>query len=191
MGDNAGGRSCPAPGFFMKALYALCYRKSLFAAAALLLGFGLLSFLFQPCLFVESETKLLAWFAICPNEEAFSLRFIHSVERTPVVEKYKVDSQNKLLLFATEYQSFGVGLPFLASEGRLTAKDGYFSLEMNRVYPSISLRTGPEAQLTLTGNKQQYVLYKMLPAGSLVRIWAGTWLSRMIDVFHIKSEEGG
>jgi hypothetical protein len=126
---------------------------------------------------------LLTWFVVSPEHEAFSLRFVHSVERTPVLEKYRVDRQNNLVLYATEYESFGVGLPFLASEGKFTAIDGRFILEMNRVFPTVSLRTWPEGQLTLTARSQQHRLYQMLPSGSMVRLSAGTWLSRLTDIF--------
>jgi hypothetical protein len=183
------------PGFFMKGQSALHYQKKYWltiVVTSLAILYGLTFLLIQPCLFVESEQDLLNWFVISSGKEAFSLRFIHSVERTPVLEKYQVDSQNNLLLFATEYESFGVGLPFLASEGHFIAKDGHFILEMNRVFPSINFRTWPEAQLTLTVKNQQYRLHQMLPSGSVVRLSAGTWLLRLINISTTKlSKEGG
>lgn len=177
------GTDCPLPGFFMKRLSASGKRNLLGIVLGILLTFGLVFISLQPCLFVESESGLLKWFFISTDQKTVSLRFIHSVERTPVLEKYKVNGQHKLVLYETEYESFGVGLPFLASEGRFHAKDGRFVMEMDRVFPSVSLRTGPEAQLTLTVNSQQYPLYQMLPSGALVRLSAGTWPRRISSSF--------
>jgi hypothetical protein len=178
----------------MKGQSTLHCRKKywlIIAVASLAILYGLTFLLIQPCLFIESEQDLLNWFSISSGKEAFSLRFIHSVERTPVLEKFQVDSQNNLLLFATEYESYGVGLPFLASEGHFTIQNGHFILEMNRVFPSISLRTWPEGQLTLTVKNQQYRLHQMLPSGSVVRLSAGTWFLRLKNIYTTRfSKEG-
>ena len=172
------GTEFSAPGFFMK--YLVFFRQKLIVIAAFAaIVCSLLFLLLQPCLFVETDRQLFSWYFIARDEEAFSLRFIHSVEKTPVIEKFKIDDQSNLVMFATEYESFGVGLPFLASEGHFYAEGNRFILEMNRVFPSVSLRTGPEAQLILTVNNNRHELYKMLPSGTLVRLSAGTWLSRL------------
>lgn len=163
----------------MKGLSVISQRNTIFAVVSLAILFGVIFFLLQPCLFVDSEHRLITWFVVFPEHEAFSLQFVHSVERTPVLEKYRVDSQNNLVLYQTEYESFGVGLPFLASEGKFTAQNDRFILEMNRVFPTVALRTWPEGQLTLTANNKQHRLYQVLPSGSMVRLSAGTWLSRL------------
>jgi hypothetical protein len=62
--------------------------KFIIAVASLAILYGLTFLLIQPCLFVESEQDLLNWFSISSGKEAFSLHFIHSVERTPVLEKF-------------------------------------------------------------------------------------------------------
>ncbi len=184
MGECRGTESSP-PGFFMKSL-TISYRRAFIIAAVCVSAIGsVLFFLVRPCLFVEADGRLLSWFFVSREPEAFSLRFIHSVEKTPVVEKYKLDKQNNLIMYATEYESFGVGLPFLAAEGNFYAKGNRFIMEMNRSFPSVGLRTGPEAQLTLTVNKRQFQLYQMLPPGTMIHLSAGSWLARLTGSFSI------
>ena len=101
----------------------------------------------------------------------FSLRYTHSVEKTPVVETFRVREDGILLLVSTAYKSYGVGLPSLPSEGKLTIRDGWFVLEnLQREYRDIRLRVGPEAAVMLEQEQQSYPLHEWYPAGSLVII---------------------
>ena len=101
----------------------------------------------------------------------FSLRYTHSVEKTPVVETFRVLDDGRLLLISTAYKSYGVGLPSLPSEGKLTIRDGWFVLEnLQREYRDIRLRVGPEAAVMLEQEQQSYPLHEWYPAGSLVII---------------------
>ena len=101
----------------------------------------------------------------------FSLLYTHSVEKTPVVETFRVLDDGRLLLISTAYKSYGVGLPSLPSEGKLTIRDGWFVLEnLQREYRDIRLRVGPEAAVMLEQEQQSYPLHEWYPAGSLVII---------------------
>lgn len=101
----------------------------------------------------------------------FSLRYTHSVEKTPVIETFRVLDDGRLLLISTAYKSYGVGLPSLPSEGKLTVRDGWFVLEdLQREYQDIRLRVGPEAAVLLELEQQSYPLHQWYPAGSLVII---------------------
>ena len=101
----------------------------------------------------------------------FSLRYTHSVEKTPVVETFRVREDGILLLVSTAYKSYGVGLPSLPSEGKLTIRDGWFVLEnLQREYRDIRLRVGPEAAVLLEQDQQSHPLHEWSQAGSLVII---------------------
>lgn len=101
------------------------------------------------------------------------LRFIHSVQKTPVEEYLTVSSDRRGFdLRYTRYQSFGVGLPFLPSEGRLRQEGDYFILDgMSRRYPNLSLRPGLGTELTVWIEGDEYRLYELLPVGSPVDIY--------------------
>lgn len=90
-----------------------------------------------------------------------------------MVETFRVLDDGRLMLISTAYKSYGVGLPSLPSEGKLTLSDGWFILEdLQREYRDIRLRVGEEASVQLEQEQQLHPLYQWYPAGSLVIIRA-------------------
>ena len=101
------------------------------------------------------------------------LRFIHSVQKTPV-EEYLTVSQdrNSFELLYTRNQSFGVGLPFLPTEGKLRQEGDCFIMDgMGRHYPNLSFRPGLGTELTVWIEGDEYRLYELLPLGSRVDLY--------------------
>ncbi len=103
--------------------------------------------------------------------DTWYIEFIHSVQKTPVQEYFLVRGKNELLLEKTIYQSMGVGLPFMASEGKLkTTGDGHFVLEMHREYQTLKLRTGLEACPKIYFGSNILSIYNLYEPGTLVEI---------------------
>lgn len=101
--------------------------------------------------------------------DTFSLKFIHSVHKTPVWENFIVTGVDGLTLTSTEYRSYGVGMPSLPSEGVFTQLGDRFILtNLNRSFRQIPVRVGPEAQLSLVHHGQEYPLYEWFEPGTLV-----------------------
>ncbi|MHC1758840.1 MAG: DUF1850 domain-containing protein [Negativicutes bacterium] len=105
----------------------------------------------------------------------FSLKYVHSVERTPVIETFYIREDGKLVLTSTFYRSYGVGLPSLPEEGKFSiTADGWFRLEnLNREFQDIRIRIGHEAKHILLYEKMEYPLFEWYPSGSLVIIQQG------------------
>ena len=145
-------------------------RKIFRAGLAVLLGLLLLVVsLMQPVFRVAVAGRtLLALPLTAP--QAFSIHFIHSVQKTPVEENLVADGRaGEFRLLSTRYQSFGVGLPFLASEGTFREEgDAYVMDGMNRHFPSISLRTGVGTELRLTTEAGELRLYELFPPGTRI-----------------------
>lgn len=101
-----------------------------------------------------------------------SLRFIHSVQKTPVEEFLAVaDDRQGFTLMATKYQSFGVGLPFDKNEGEFTQEGDFYWLRgQNRRYARLDLRVGAGTGLTLSLGGQQFPLYEKYQPGTLVTV---------------------
>ena len=137
--------------------------------AALVLA-ALVDFLARPLLVVESEQGALLYAERARAGMPVVIRFIHSVQKTPVEEDLRVnDELSGFVLDATRYQSFGVGLPFLASEGEFRAEGDFFVMDgMERRFPRLSLRTGVGTELTLVLDGTEEKLFEKLPAGSRV-----------------------
>jgi len=124
----------------------------------------------QPCLtFFVQGTRIaqVPAYAGLP----FTIRFLHSVQKTPVWENLQVEQDGTLTLLSTRYQSFGVGLPFLESEGDFHKEGDYFVFDhMNRHFPQLTLRTGVGTRLTLSVAGREYRLYEAYPPGTRVDI---------------------
>ncbi len=97
------------------------------------------------------------------------ISFIHSVQKTPVIEELEFDGENFILL-RTKYKSHGVGLPFLESDGNFREEDGIFIMDnMNRVIKNLELRTGVGTQLTIFLDGKEFKLYENFPAGTKIK----------------------
>jgi len=98
------------------------------------------------------------------------IKFIHSVQKTPVIEELEFDGDNFILL-RTKYKSQGVGLPFMESDGVFREEGEFFIMdEMNRPLKNLQLRTGVGTNLTVTLNGQEFKLFEKFPAGTKIFI---------------------
>lgn len=132
-------------------------------------GIILLIILFFPCLFISANSGNILIIPMI-REVNLKIRFIHSVQKTPVEEYLKVERLGKITLYETHYQSFGVGLPFLEDEGNFHQEGDVFVLKMNREFKDLALRIGKDTELTLNVDEEILLLYEMMKAGSRVDI---------------------
>lgn len=111
--------------------------------------------------------------------ETFTLRYIHSVDHTPVFEIFELDPEGKLALQATYFKMFGAGMGHWEGRGYVDF-DGTWTWirDIHETLGSFILRVGsPQVDHTL--------LYR----GSeihLSRIWAGQRLH-----FEVVNEDRG
>ena len=97
------------------------------------------------------------------------INFIHSVQKTPVIEELEFDGENFILL-RTKYKSHGVGLPFLEGDGTFREEGGFFILDnMNRKIKNLELRTGVGTELTIILDGKEFKLYENFPAGTVIK----------------------
>ena len=128
----------------------------------------------EPKIFMTAEKpdgeKIFVACADAKKNLPLVISFIHSVQKTPVIEELKFDGENFILL-CTKYKSHGVGLPFMESDGKFFEEDGWFVMdEMNRTIKNLSLRTGVGTKLCVTLNGVEYKLYKKFPPGTKITI---------------------
>lgn len=144
--------------------YPIC--AGLTALAVIL---GLLNVFLTPCLVVRAAGERVAIVEARPGLP-FSIHFIHSVQKTPVLENLEVnDTHDGFTLLSTKYQSFGVGLPFLEEEGDFREEGNYYVFDhMDRHFRDLSLRTGVGTKLTLTLNGRTYRLYERYAPGTRI-----------------------
>lgn len=138
-------------------------------AAFLLIALDVLS---APALFMRADGHTTVLKAQLREAEPLTIRFIHSVQKTPVEEFLTVYADGHFHLTGTRYQSHGVGLPFLPEEGTFHQEGEYFILSMDRDYPALSLRTGVGTNLTIEANGRTLPVYEMYPTGTQVDLFA-------------------
>ena len=134
---------------------------ALVAAAILFIVTG------TPKIYVGAEGKTIA---VADAEENLPLKieFIHSVQKTPVIEEL-IFSGGEFVLQRTRYKSQGVGLPFDEADGNFYRDGEWFIFDdMNRRFKNLELRTGKGTQLKITLNGSEFELYKKFPPGTKI-----------------------
>ena len=97
-----------------------------------------------------------------------TIRFIHSVQKTPVEEDLEFDGQ-AWIVHRTRYKSQGVGLPFMESDGDFHREGDWFVMDgMERRIEHLSLRTGVGTQLTLTLDGEEIKLFEQFEPGTRI-----------------------
>lgn len=127
--------------------------------------------LLTPWLFLYGNRQVVYDTPVRPGTN-ITINFIHSVQKTPVWEYLVVnDKADGFRLQSTKYQSFGVGLPFMESDGTFRKEGDYFIMDnMNREFPQLHLRTGVGTKLTISIGTDTYPIYEQVPLGSPVDI---------------------
>ena len=135
------------------------------AVAVFLVAFDILS---APALFLRAGDDMIVLVRQIRDEVPVTIRFIHSVQKTPVEEFLTAHADGHFHLSGTRYQSHGVGLPFLPEEGAFRQEGDCFVLAMERDYKELSLRTGVGTELTITAGEQVIPVYEMYPVGTRI-----------------------
>ena len=58
----------------------------------------------------NNESEKIASYPL-NKDDFFSIEFIHSVNKSPVIEYYKFDNNNNIYVYKTAYYNFGAGVP--------------------------------------------------------------------------------
>ncbi|WP_163539081.1 DUF1850 domain-containing protein [Gracilibacillus sp. YIM 98692] len=81
---------------------------------------------------MEEKTEDILWSSLVKKNEWFEHEYIHSVEKSPVIEKFRVTSSSDIVIMESWTKSFGAGLPY-EHEGTVELKNGfYITKDLNR-----------------------------------------------------------
>ena len=150
-----------------------------------------LFFLFYPLHTVLNITAVktgrLLLCAQMANGEEFVLSFVHSVNKRPVYDTLKVESQH-LVIVKSRYDSFGAGMPETSTETSELKfnKDGWMELIVNRPVSEVTLFVGWVANHSLHLKGREITLADLAEPGtpltfkpakaSLYQMWKGRCL---------------
>ncbi|MGH2374721.1 MAG: DUF1850 domain-containing protein [bacterium] len=124
---------------------------------------------------VEARTDRVLWRRAVEPGERVELRYIHSVERTPVIEEFRAE-RHGLRLVAMRFYSQGAGLP---TEG-YTREGDQFVLRTNRRIGTLPLRVSSIAGHRLRVGAVDVDLAALAGDGAAVALTSGPgpWLLR-------------
>lgn len=141
-------------------------KKLLFAAIVLIF---LTLTTHQPKIYLCTDSKTI-FVADYQENLPVTINFMHSVQKTPVIEELELRN-GEFVLLRTKYKSQGVGLPFDAGDGTFHRDGEWFIMDnMNRHFKNLELRTGKDTQLKITLNGREFDLYKKFPPGTKIII---------------------
>jgi hypothetical protein len=102
------------------------------------------------------------------------MKYIHSVERTPVEGWFAIADKGGFRAVKTKTTGTGTGLPNVVPESRVTVKDDWLVVdEQGKYYPSIPFYYLPLNNLRILVGETKMGL-KDIPAGSRIRITSET-----------------
>ena len=117
----------------------------------------------------EAKTGKVIWEQKLTADTKFAIKYLHSVQQTPVWEYFKV-VEGQLYLTGTKYESYGAGLPFLPQHEYIVDQGQFIIKEINRKLANIPLRVSDYARHRLIINDQTYKLFKLTKPQNLVLI---------------------
>jgi hypothetical protein len=104
--------------------------------------------------------------------ELFTIRYIHSVDISPVYEVFYADEEKGIMIKETYFRMFGAGMGHWPGRGTIAGENGWtFIKDMDIAIGEFYLRVGsPSVDHTVLIKDQEIRLSRMIP-GSRVRIY--------------------
>lgn len=117
----------------------------------------------------EAESGTVVYVNKLLNMREFYISFIHSVNRTPVNEYYKIIN-NQFVVYKTTFYSYGAGMPDFEDLGQKPIlKDGMVCIDnLNINMESFSVFVGTIANHSLNFNNKTYFLSQFVKPGKSV-----------------------
>ncbi len=103
--------------------------------------------------------------------EGFTIRYIHSVDISPVYEVFYADEKKGIIIKETYFKMFGAGMGHWPDRGRIVEENGWIVIkDMNIAIGEFYLRIGaPSVDHTILIKGQEIHLSRLIP-GKRIRI---------------------
>jgi hypothetical protein len=131
----------------------------------------------------EAKTDKILWKEETKPGDWFEYHYIHSVELSQVIEKYKLDHQGTILAMESWTGSFGAGLPYELSDN-IEFIDGFYVVkDINRSIDQINFLPSDLNPAIFNFKEHKVVLSEPPYARKHLRIEVRslTWLKWIID----------
>lgn len=105
--------------------------------------------------------------------ETFTVKFIHSVEKGPILESFYIDRDGNIVLKEVKFKKIGVGYgKYIPTLYPSAYKDGWYYMKDINVPAVLNYRVGYIADHTLVVRDRDYSFKEMIPSGELLKIVA-------------------
>ncbi|MGN1401557.1 MAG: DUF1850 domain-containing protein [Bacillus sp. (in: firmicutes)] len=152
-------------------------KKITVVSISLLLVVVLISFIpFEEALvFYDQENEQIQSYV--PTEDlenqTFAIQYTHSIHLTPVIETYERAPNGRIRQIELQYENFAVGMPAHSEGDEVFIEENgkYYIKNMNRIFPSISMRVGQvKASHHLVLDDKSMPFSAFMEEGGLVKI---------------------
>ncbi len=111
-----------------------------------------------------STTEVIANLKVEAGDK-FTIRYIHSVDKTPIFEEFRLDQKQGLVLEKTWFKLFGAGLGHWQGHGDLSQNADWITIDnIEQPLGSFILRIGaPSVTHTIIYRQQKINLSKLAP----------------------------
>ncbi len=119
----------------------------------------------------SGETGRVVFLKRVAPGDTFTLSFIHSVEKSEVTDYFRIDDNNRIIRYQTDFSSLNTGLPAVASGEEVFRRTdrGFRLSNINRAFPEILLRVHEDYGGTLSAGGR-VVSLPALAGNGLLRI---------------------
>ena len=98
--------------------------------------------------------------------DLFYFQYIHSSDKTPIRDTFKVDEEGQLILIEEAFRWYGAGLEFQDHRGVKVKSNGQWtSVHLNRLLLNLPVRVGRVSQQNLILDNQCYRLDQLARPG--------------------------
>ena len=105
--------------------------------------------------------------------ECFTLKYIHSVQKTPVYEIFSIDNKGRIILLETRVMSLGYGLPAPTQKDNYTMENGFLVIKnMNKKIGKILIRVNFVRLMELQFGQKTLDLRQYGRTGDLIEVSA-------------------
>jgi hypothetical protein len=118
---------------------------------------------------IDYKENNIIWEAKTVEGDKFTIKYLHSVAKTPVLEIFEI-TNGEIVLISTEYQSYGAGLPFLNEHQYILEDNKFIIREINKELPEILLRVSDYALHEFIFKNKVYKLYELVKDETLLEI---------------------
>ena len=120
---------------------------------------------------LRAKDKTILWATPIGKVDVFHLKYIHSVDGTPVEENYRFDEKGTIIIVSTRFKMIGAGIEFHPSVGTLCLDGEWVILnDINRKIARYLLRVGSIAKQKIAVGNSLLELLNIAHSGELVEI---------------------